>query len=232
MRKTLLIAALLVSFASYSQKHGFVSTFGGLGIPLSDYRLGGYAALGTNFGIEGGYYFNKSIGIGLRVASTSNNFDTYYYFADFKRDLKSLGVDYTYLSAEAGKWSLLNFGLGIYSTINISEKFKIETKGVFGLLSVKSPYIDVSVETDDFDMTLYQESSSVTSFQYNADIGFKYFISEEFSINIYGGLIGANPYFSSKIETTIDGDKSYDIDRYYQRILLINTGIGLTYILK
>lgn len=232
MKKTFLVLFLMSALFVKSQNHGFVTPFVGLGIPLGDYLYNGYALVGSNFGIEGGYYFKNKIGLGIRIASTTNQFDNYIFAYEFEDALNSSGISYNSLSVDGGKWSLLNAGIGLYSTISISQKFKLETKGVFGLLNVKSPYIDVRVSGPFYNMKIYESSSSVTSFQYNFELAFKYFVTENFSINLYGGVISSKPYFSTTVESTINGSKTVENERFSQQILLINTGIGFTYVLQ
>jgi len=227
MKQILIITALLISMTAFSQKKGFLSSSFGLGIPMSDYKWNANAKIGFGYGIEGGYYFTKGIGVGAKISTITNSVDEYFLLYDFKQELS--GIDHNYISVNATEWTLLNLAIGIYGKIPIGKHFEFEGKTLFGFLITQSPKYEFEFESDygDFNFVEYPANSSV--FQYNGELTFKYLIGESSSINIFGSLTGANPTFNVDVESTIDGVRERDYDIYSQNILLINTGIGFTY---
>ena len=225
MRKFLVLLALLISIAGYSQKKGFLSTSFGLGIPMSDFNYNANAKVGMGYGIEGGYYFTKGIGVGLKVSTITNKVDDY----DFEQELKDAYIDYNYISVDATQWTSLDIAIGLYGKIPIGNKFEFEGKTLFGLLIVKSPEQRFTIMSDyvNLEYTEYPANSSV--FPYNGEIVFKYLIGESSTINIFGSVTGANPTFNIYTRSNINGDITYDYGIYSQKVTLINTGIGFTY---
>jgi hypothetical protein len=237
---TLLTIALITmaAFRAKAQdddKHvkSYVGFFGGLSIPMSDFKSvdydnnkSGFAKKGVTFGLDGAYYFYKNLGIGAAISfhdqgelnQTDADNLAAGYTASYQADQATVTtVDrYHYISFLVGPQYSFTFG-----------KFILDLRASGGVLKVSStPSSQIQVVgVPEQTATFTQQKASGTVFGYSGDIGIRYKLSQGVHLVLRGNYINS----PGPSVTTID--RTDDLGRLVtkQPITAIQTTIGLNF---
>jgi hypothetical protein len=219
--------------AQESPVKSYVGFFGGLSIPLGDFRStnydnnkAGFANTGVVFGLDGAYYFHKNFGIGGTIAfhdqgeikSNDANILAAGYTSSFSADQTTLtAVDrYHYWSALLGPQYSFTYG-----------KFIIDLRVSAGILKVTStPSTQMQLSGVISQTGIFsQQSASATVFGYGGNVGIRYKLSDNLFLNVRGA------YINSQGPAITNDGRTTDIGRIVTRqpITSLQTTMGLSF---
>jgi hypothetical protein len=188
----------------------------------------GFAGNGSTYGVEGGWYFCKYLGIGGLVS--------YSHYGFTGLDSISAGFDKSFdvdqiTTTVSGGYDIWNFMGGLYFRYPFSDKFAITAKLLGGFTSATTPQIAVDVEDGGVDDgSFYQQRCTANSFGYMAGLGVSYKLSKCMGLNLQGIYASSEPDFLID-NTNRNNSIGRLITEYKQPLTSINICLGLTYLL-
>ena len=195
---------------------------------LSDNLSAGFADNGSTFGIEGGWYFCKYVGIGGLVS--------YSHYAFKGLDSISAGYDASFdvdqiTTTVSGGYDILNFMTGLYFRFPCSDKLAVTAKLLGGFTSATTPQIAVAVEDGGVeDGTFTQQRCTANSFGYMAGLGVSYKLNNWLGLNLQGIYASSEPDFLID-NTNRNNSIGRLITEYKQPLTNFNICLGVTYLI-
>jgi outer membrane protein W len=194
-----------------------------------DNNASGFAGSGSNIGITGTWFFNKSFGISLLCSYHQYSYRGIQNMADGFHE--SFDVD----SASAttrGSNHTVNILVGPYYSLQVSDKFSIDFRALAGLTSASLAGWDVVLT--DAGIThppLTQDVATASTLGMQAGIGFRYNITRQWAV-----MLNADYFYSQPNFTIVNEDRNAnagrEINTYNQPITGLNANITLAYLLK
>jgi hypothetical protein len=164
MIKTVLAILLLVLNSTYARsqqnKNFFITIDQGLSLPVGKFKskdrnpefeefkeVNGLAKAGYQFGVSGGYQFNKTIGVIIQLGESLNKQDE----ESFEEGLRD-NSNYNYeIKIKTNHWAIFK-GLGgivMHSDLGVKQQFFIEGKLLAGICKTKIPGYEITVIATD-----------------------------------------------------------------------------------
>lgn len=227
MRKYLLIILLLSYFGIklYAQPKSYFTLKSAYSLPLGEYssknyETGAFTTSGISLGVDGAWFFYKSIGLAADFNYSLHSVDaatlateTFYAFQDPL--LNNLYV-------RSDPYKVISAMLGINYYYKLLDNLSIEARTLSGLLIAYTPF--QLVETDYFllgEDYFKKTSSRDQSIAFKAGLSVKYDLNNCIAVSLSGNYTAANMSFG------FIGSNG----RYYreQEIAYLDLSIGLVY---
>lgn len=239
MKKIALIImfALYASMTAFGQDSkikttkSFIGLNGGYALAIGNFtkndyndNKSGYAnSSGSNIGLEGAYYLNKTIGIGGVFSNTSFYCKGLQTMSDgYKEDFD---VDSSTVTI-TGKYSTFNFLIGPYFTFPVG-KFAFEARVAAGLVRAKTPQFKVDLE-DQSAVAFYQNSATANTFGFQAGAGIRYSIIEHLCIKLAADFFYSQPDFKIENQNRVVNAGRL-VSEYKQPIMGVYLNLGIAY---
>jgi hypothetical protein len=227
----------LITFTAKAQDDAPIKSyfgfFGGVSIPQGDFakytydnNKAGFAKRGLTYGLDGAYYFYKSLGIGATISYMDNGelnqTDADNLAAGYTA---SFGADQSTVTAH-NRYQTVNILLGPQYSFHYG-KFILDLRASAGFIKVyKTPETSILLGgvTDQI-TTFYQRSASATVFAYSGNAALRYKLGDNLHLVLRGTYIN-----SSGPSITNDG-RATTIGRVVtkQPITAIQTSLGLNF---
>jgi hypothetical protein len=218
MKKTLTLLSIitLISFYAKAQDSepkeyvkSYLTLFGGISTPLSDYKnstyenyKSGFAKRGASAGFEGAYYFYKNLGFVASFSFQDNGELTI-------PDVQVLANGYNKIFKVN---STLVQGVGRFHNLQLMggpqysftyHKFILDVQANAGVIkSTSTPVITIFVSnTDNTSQSISQNSSKGTAFAYGGKVGLRWEFADGWDIGLRFNYITTD---GTKINTTGD----------------------------
>jgi hypothetical protein len=203
-----------------------------------DNLLSGFAQIGTDFNINGGFQIIKTFGVMIKYNMSLNpvNKTTIndYYTSEMQDYLDKNDPGYTINSTNTKSgWYWSNSGMGgIYVTIPV-DRISIDVRTLAGYLLMVKPELNysASLNTDD-QYTIKEEKKNGGGIAYNVGFSVNYMYNPNFIIFGNIGYLKAEPKImdiqSTRTVTSVGQSNSYH--KYWDpRIEIFNFSFGLRY---
>ncbi len=210
---------------------GFIGISGGYSLPFgnftkSDYLdlTAGFAKPGPAFSLDGAYFFNKHMGVGL-VVSMSN-------YGIKNQDVLSAGYVEAFAVDEVtmtvGSYTMLNILPAFYYTLPM-DKLNIDFRLMAGYSSLTTPKIQVQLE-DQSDTPLIQEASTGGGLCLGIGAGVRYTFYKHLGAALRVDYFNSKPSVDIKY-TNLNNptDEFRYLKKYNESISMINASLGLCY---
>jgi hypothetical protein len=188
----------------------------------------GFAGNGGTYGVEGGWYFCKYLGIGGLVSYSHYGFKGLDSLSAGYQ--KSFDVDQE-TAYTTGGYDIWNFMGGLYFRYPFSDKFAITAKFLGGFTSATTPQIAVDLWDGGVEDGIFtQQRCTADAFGYMAGLGVSYKLSKCMGLNLQGIYTSSTPDF------LIDNSNRNNaagrlITEYKQPLTSINICLGVTYLI-
>lgn len=195
------------------------------------YPASGFAGPGYNLGITGTWFLNKNFGISAMVSYVN------YSIKGIQNVAQGFQVDFFVDSSTGfneGHASAVNFLVGPYYTLPLSDKLSLDTRWLVGLVDAtlggwKVILTDGGITHADTPPT--QNAAHATALGFQAGLGLRYKINDK-----WGVMMGADYYFNQPKFTITNDHRNTSIGReitsFDEAITGVNANITLCYMLK
>ncbi|HEV3223457.1 MAG TPA: outer membrane beta-barrel protein [Puia sp.] len=238
------IIASLYSLNAFAQEKDnvFFGLNGGISMPFGNWSQSklivnstnfvndpsGFAANGSVFALDGGWYFSKHFAIGAMIN-----------YASYKiKDLGTLSSGYQQsfdvdsVHTTAGSYTIFNFLPGIYFNYPIAKKLSVSARALAGITSATTPNIAVAVyDGGIYDGTFEQKSATKSAFGFDLGAGLGYSITKSWAVNLRADYFYSKPDFT--INNTLRQNRAGRlVTEYNQPLTSMNYSFGVAYILS
>ncbi len=236
MKNIISICTVIVMFISIvktgaQDTKGFISINGGYSIPTGNFTkseyldyTNGFAKAGPSFSLEGAYFFNKHIGVGLTASMANYGLKTDVLSAGY---VEAFAVDEVTMTV--GSYNMLNILPAFYYTLPM-DKLNIDFRAMVGYSSLTTPKIQVQLE-DAADTPIIQNASTGGGLSFGIGAGARYKFSSHFGAAIRIDYINSKPNVNityTNLNNPTDG-LFRNITKYNESIGCINSSLGIFY---
>jgi hypothetical protein len=208
--KIVLLIVMALPLQGQRKDYFYLTIEPGLSIPAGQYaqkdfdmpaprqKVNGLARPGYQFALSAGYRFNKSVGVVLMAAYSSNKRDE-NLFEEYA--LFTLAPGST-ASASSDRWHIyrLMTGLSMRGTISADKKLFIEGKMMVGLCKTKEPGYEISTTTPgnplpSFTYLKVEDQKLPASFCWQANTAVGYLLNEQLYLLFDLGYFDSKPIY-------------------------------------
>lgn len=207
-----IVLLIVIALPLQGQRKGYfyLTIEPGLSIPVGQYaqkdfdmpaprqKVNGVAQPGYQFALNAGYRFNKSVGVLLMAAYSSNQRDE----NSFEEYAQSTLAPGSTASANSDRWHIYRAmtGLSVRSTISADKKLFVEGKLMIGLCKTKEPGYEISTTTPgnplpSFTYLKVEKQKLPASFCWQANAGVGYWLNEQLYLLFDLGYFDAKPVY-------------------------------------
>jgi len=235
MKKKILsiVVILIIATISFGQdSRGYIGFSFGPSFPLGEFASkdldtedAGYATTGFLFDISFAYKLGDGkFGFTALLRAQANPTDV-QAMADKLAEL----VPGVFWTVEGQAWGTAGFLFGGFAPFPLSEKTKLEIKGMIGFLSASSPELTITGSGGGESIWIKQSSGNASSFAYLIGAGFKFDLSRRLYLLTNLDYLGAKPEFSDIEITASDGSSETDTRSQSMGTFNLSAGIALKF---
>ena len=197
----------------------------GAGGVIVDKAAGYSAKVGSNFGIEGAYYFSKYVGIGGAFSMTTVNVG----------NLQSMSSGYQYdfdvdtaIASSTTRYHFYNFFVGPYFSLP-AKKFTFDLRILAGLTEAYNPEFDVNVIDGGKPHPFAQNVSHGAGFGMQTGLAVRYALAKHFGIKLSADYYYADPNINITYSNRVQQNTGRYLTNYHESVGMLNVNLGLFY---
>lgn len=222
----LLLLASISLVQAQNKPNAFVEVFGGVNTAAGNFAnssyenaSSGFAKSGYLLGVQGAFFFGGNLGLGLTLSQADYGVNTFALADGYRNDF---AVDEATATSKHYKFN--NLLVGPYYSISLG-RLTLDFRGMVGLSAATLPALRVALEDQS---TFTQNSSSATSFAYQAGVGLRIPLVTNLGVSLRADYFSTKPKFAVTY-SDINNSSGRTIDSYNQVVQSLNGTLGIFY---